>query len=274
MLATANNLSAILAASKLPAFSGVAVRLMQVLSQDDASFQEVCDLLQTDAALSTEVLRLANSPLFCISSEVKTIALALATLGLDRLNLLVATTALWRSVPGSLSRQLVRTWWRHNLTCALLCDQLPVTRGAADYRYISGLLHSVGQLALIGTYPAEYSEVHDRAARRQQNLLDEERLVFGVDHCVLGEALLLEWGIPREVADCAAHHHDPENAQTPFSGLVYTACRTANQWGFAALVHHRLPDDALSPNVRALARDQALCSSITEKVTSIESHLL
>jgi HD-like signal output (HDOD) protein len=274
MLATAPNLPAILAASKLPAFSAIAVRLMQILSQEDASFPEVCHLLQTDAALSTEVLRLANSPLFCVSTEVKSIPFALSALGLDRLNLLVATTALWRSVPGSVSRQLVRTWWRHNLTCALLCEHLSGQRFATDYRYVGGLLHSVGQLALIGNYPAEYVEVHERAGLEGHNLLDEERLVFGTDHCVVGEALLLKWGIPREVADCAAHHHDPENGETPFSGLAHTACLTANQWGFAVLAHRRLTDDELSDDVRMLVQDEALCASITEKVCSIENHLL
>ncbi len=274
MTTTAPPMTRLLASSKLPTFPAVGVRLMQMLAQDDADFPKICGLLQTDAALSTEVLRLANSPLFCPAADVKSIPLALATLGLDRLNLLVATTALWRAVPGSFSRQLVRTWWRHNLACALLCHQLSSGKSSTDYCYVAGLLHSVGQLALIGSYPSEYRQLQERALAEGRSLLDCEWEALGLDHCSLGEALLTRWGIPFEIADSAAHHHDPENAESPFTEAVHIACLTVNQWGFAVLANRCLPADELPTRVRDLAADEALCASITEKVGAIESHLL
>src|SRR5215510_6659016 len=180
--------------SKLPSLPAVSIRLMEMTAQENVSFPALGKLLMTDAALSAEVLRAANSPLFGIRTEVKSIPHALATLGMNRVGMLVVTTALWRSIPGSINRQLVRNWWRHNLATALLARHLE--KGADPVQetgYTAGLLHSVGQLALLGTCPVEYHAVLSRATSSGLSISQCEKDAFGVNHCELGAALLAQW---------------------------------------------------------------------------------
>ncbi len=265
----------LVALSKLPTFSPVAVRLVQLVSQEDASFAEISRLLATDAALSAEVLRVANSPLFGTRCEIKSIASALTTVGMDRLSLLVCTTALWRCIPGSVSHQVVHNWWRHNLASAFICQHLCGSGPDRNYSYAAALLHSTGQLALIGAYPVEYINLLSRAATEGHSLMDYEVEHLGVDHCTLGEALLNNWHLPPELADSAAHHHDPENARFPLTRMVHVSCVVATHIGFsvAGMARPAELDDLPEAAVRVI-EDEPLCIEIAEKINSIESRLL
>ena len=60
--------------SKLPTLPAVAVRLMELMTQD-VSFPVVAKLLMTDASLSVEVLRAANSPLFGTDTVVTVLSI-------------------------------------------------------------------------------------------------------------------------------------------------------------------------------------------------------
>jgi HD-like signal output (HDOD) protein len=262
-----------IAFSKLPAFPIVAVRLMQLVSKEGVSFVQVSDLLRTDAALSAEVLRAANSPLFGSRSEVKSIPLALATLGLDRLCLLVLTAAMWRQTPGGAKRQQLKGWWRHNLAVALLSKHLTPAGLIAEYGYMAGLMHSVGQLLLFGHFGAEYSSLISKAAGAGRSLLECERESYGTDHCSLGARLLTEWRIPPELVECAACHHDPSQAKSPLAAVVYVSCQIANQLGFTVATGPRKSVDELSEEAKRVLANETLCVAIAEKVEALESSL-
>ena len=49
---------------RLPAFPAIATKLFRVLSNDDAQIKQIVDLIRADAALSSELLRIVNSPIY------------------------------------------------------------------------------------------------------------------------------------------------------------------------------------------------------------------
>jgi HD-like signal output (HDOD) protein len=270
MTKTEEPVANLLAVAKLPPFPSVALRLMHLIEQDTISFVEVGDLLKTDATLSVAVLRASNSPLFGARGEIKSIPLALVTLGLDRVSLLVLTTAMWRMVPGGLSQHAIRPWWRHNLATALLCKQLAGSDMVGEYCYMCGLLHSIGQLALLSAFPTQYASLLTETASGGKDLREAERSHFGVEHCELGSALLKKWNIPSEMVDAAAHHHDPEAASHPFTTIVNASCSIANYLGFAVAPRLNGPIEELPPFVQHLLNDEKLCVDITEKVQAMD----
>jgi HD-like signal output (HDOD) protein len=267
-------IDALLRCSKLPSLPAVSVRLMEMVAQENVSFADVGRLLMTDASLSTEVLRAANTPLFGTRSEVKTIPHALATLGLNRVVMVVVTTALWRTIPGSINRQLVRAWWRHNLATALLTKHLEGGEQVQEVGYTAGLLHSVGQLALLGAHPAEYHGVLARAAHTGLAVAECEREAFGVDHGALGAALLAEWHVPEDLVEAARYHHHPELAQRPSTLLVSRSCEAAHYLGYSVFSKLRQPIEAARDAVREILDDEPLRIRIEERVNSLESSLL
>lgn len=270
MTKTEEPVANLLAIANLPPFPSVALRLMKLIGQDTINFLQVGDLLKTDASLSAAVLRASNSPLFGARGEIKSIPLALVTLGLDRVSLLVLTTAMWRMVPGGMSSQAIRPWWRHNLATALVCKHLAGQNMVDEYCYMCGLLHSIGQLALLSGFPTRYANLLTETAATGHNLLTAERDRFGVDHCQLGAALLKKWNIPEEMVDAAAHHHDPWNASHPFTGVVNVSCSVASHLGFAVAPGLCAALEDLPSLARQLLDDEKFCLETTEKVQAME----
>jgi len=260
----------LVAGCKLPTFPSVALRLMQLISQDAVSYEQLGSLLRTDAALSATMLRAANSPLFGTLGEIRSIPIALLTLGMDRVGMLILNTAMWRMVPGGRGRQTMRPWWRHNLATALISKRLSYKNMVDEYSYMCGLTHSIGQLVLFEAFPIQYGQVLTQAAEQGLNVLDLERESFGVEHCELGAALLKKWAIPGEMVDAAAHHHDPDNSKSPITRLVSIGCSVATQIGFAVTPAQPKPLEGLPLEVQEILGNEKLRQEIAERVEAME----
>lgn len=261
----------LLASSRLHPFPSVALRLMSLMQQNNISLKEIGHILETDAPLSATVLRAANSPLFA-RFEIKSIPLALAVLGTDRVCLLTLTAAVLHTVPGS-RREYLHAWWRHNLATALLAKHLSPRNEVAEYSYMCGLLHSVGQLVLFEAFPSRYEKLLAELGAANTPLLQLEREAFGADHCALGAALLKKWNVPAEMVDAAAHYFHPREASSQTTAVVHLACLAAGQIGFALSPGTVGPVDALPAEAKAILANEALRQEITERVQTIEASL-
>jgi HD-like signal output (HDOD) protein len=193
---------------EVPPFRPVAVQLLNLVSDMSQPLARVVALLRTDAVLTAEVLRLANSPLLGCRSEIKNILQALAFLGTDRINSLIVTTAM-RGLAGPSGGNLARACWRHNLATAVICERLASSlRINPERGYMAGLIHDIGRLALLRAFP-NYEEALTEAAAEGQNLLATERALYGMDHTEAGRWLLAQWGCPLDLQIVASQHENP-----------------------------------------------------------------
>ncbi len=68
--------------------------MLELIDSEAKHLRELSRLLRSDAAFSSQVLRLANSTLLGSRYEVTSIQQALSALGVDRLRALVVTVAM------------------------------------------------------------------------------------------------------------------------------------------------------------------------------------
>ncbi len=233
---TLKNPSALLS---IPAFPPIAVRLLQLISNENVSLREVIDLLRADPAFSAEMLRRANSALFGMASQINTLQQALVVLGLRRVRALTMTVASGMYLNSALKIEELRRCWRHTLACALLTEELAYACGVhEDVAYTAGLMHDVGRLGLLVAHPTEYANFLKRASQlaisgENFDLLDYERQVFGLDHCAAGQTLSAQWNLPQELHIIAGRHHDtPMGGPADLLTFVYLGCRLADCLGF------------------------------------------
>src|ERR1017187_7991555 len=78
----------------LPSFSPIASRLLGLAFQERASMGEVSELIGADPALTADVLRLANSPLYARQHDINSLLRAMALLGMEAVRGIVLTVAL------------------------------------------------------------------------------------------------------------------------------------------------------------------------------------
>lgn len=222
---------------RIPAFPPVVLRLLALLANEASETSKLADELGSDAALSAELLRLANSPLFGTSSRIETVHHAVVTLGFTRVESLVMAAAASNYMKRAMRTEGLQKCWRHTLASAVLSRELARCTGInPDRAYTFGLLHDLGRLGLLVAYPEDYDSLLRAADRDAISLLDLEKKRFGMDHCEAGRRLVEQWKLPQEFCVVTGRHHDPPDG-SPFDmlTLIHAACLLADTLGYAVV---------------------------------------
>jgi putative nucleotidyltransferase with HDIG domain len=228
-----------IALRRLPPFPRIALRVLTVMSKQDVDLDQVANLIRLDAGFTSEVLALANSPVFGFTSQIGSVTHAVALLGTERTKSLVMTAALRKCTRES---EALRSFWQHSLAAAFAAEELaPVFRLPAERAYTAALIHDVGMLGLLVAYPDEYEQILEAVRTTDSDLLTLERAVFALDHCEVGLLLAEEWNFPRYLAESIAGHHSAAEGAPPLARLVRVASHAADALGFcnAGLRRHR-----------------------------------
>ena len=265
----------------LPPFPAIAIKALQLVSNSDARLRELHYLISADPALSAGILRMANSPLYAIRSEIQSTLQATILMGFERVRALVLTIAMKSYVGGSLVIPGLQACWRHSLACAMIAEDLASAIFIdKDVAYTAGLMHDVGRLALVVLRPQMYAELLKSVAENGGDLLLLERQTFGFDHCQAGRALIAAWNLPQHFAVVAGDHHDLKKRNSAPLGVlqvVSLSCAIADTIGFEVarplqaepydgLMKH-LPVDCLS---RFPADAADLAKRISDKINLLE----
>ncbi len=212
----------------LPSLPTVILRLIEATDDEKKSVKELADLASKDPALSTQILKIANSALINPGKPVKTITQAALNLGLSTLRHVAITAAVCQTlsnleVPNGFS---LSSFWNHSLCCALLCKE--ITRlfdqiFSEEEAFLAGLLHDIGQLSLVMEMPDAFDNIV-QDPRTGQTVLDSETKIWGRDHTVEGFELLGRWRLPLAIRSAARFHHEDIHQiadSIPFLKVVY-----------------------------------------------------
>lgn len=239
---------------QLPAFSPVAVRLMTLLGREDLRYREVADILQVDAALTTGLLRLANTAMVGSRYPVTSVMQALALLGVERVAALVSTLSLGSFLRPVTKIPVFAQFWRHNLATALAATLYAQKLNMdTDQAYLHGLLHDIGRLGMLMAYRDQYSALYNYG---DDNLVARERERFGFDHVQAGSWLAILWNLPPAIAE-------PSVDGTPL--IAEFACNAATTAGYGILP----PPDPL-PELDPSSPEYAIRDFLNERVSLYE----
>ncbi len=225
------------ALENLPPFPAVATRLMQMLAQEDWDVTAVSRLISAEPVFATRLLQMANSPLFALARQVKTISHAIVVVGLTRVKAITVTRALGDFVAPALRERVLGVCWRNSLAGALLAEKLArPCYFDPDFAYIAGLLRDIGRLALLVKYPESYANLLAVTRENAFDLRATERELFDIDHCEAGAWIMARMPFPTELCEVAAEHHEPvRGPEFRMVHLIGIADRMADALGFSVL---------------------------------------
>jgi HD-like signal output (HDOD) protein/GGDEF domain-containing protein len=190
-------------AGKLYTLPAVAVQVLQLTNHPRVDVQRLKACVENDPALTTKVLRVANSSLFGPSRKVSDLNQALTMLGTKSLKLLV----LGFSLPGSLfvgvAGDILRRYWRRTLTKAVAAREISETiwKLPGDEAFLIGLLQDIGMLVLLQELGEPYARFLDLALAKASDIAVVEEKSLGFDHARLSAELLRRWGLPAAIVD-------------------------------------------------------------------------
>jgi putative nucleotidyltransferase with HDIG domain len=188
-----------------------------------------------DPALSAELLRVANSALYGFVQRIDSVNHAVVILGSENVKRLALTVSLAKFVGGFLRQDCLRTCWDHVIASAVLAEQLAQELHLSkDRAYTAALLHDIGRLALLISYPDQYANLLATASQQNGDLLEGERRLFDIDHCATGRWLAQHWNLPPDFAAAISDHHQEGTVRGALTPLVRAACQLADVLGFSA----------------------------------------
>jgi len=218
---------------KLPPFPAIALKALNLIAGRDTSLLELCNLIRSDTAFSSAILKIANSPLVAFSRNITSVVQASMLLGFRRLKSVVITVGLRAYLQGSVT-PLMRSCWQHSVACALLAERAASESGMdKDFAYTAGIMHDIGRAAMVAAAPQPYAHIVEQEADEPRDLLVRERELFGLDHCEAGASLVKAWNLPPAFLEVTARHHERGPAATGTASVVAPSCRLADALGFA-----------------------------------------
>ena len=73
----------VLQSPRLPSLPEIALKVIDLVQQDEVSIKQIAETIQNDPALASKILKTVNSSFYGQSSSVSTISHALVVLGLN-----------------------------------------------------------------------------------------------------------------------------------------------------------------------------------------------
>jgi len=228
---------------ELPPLPQVATRVIRITADSDTSTEQLQNLIRTDQALTSQILKVANSAMFGRMREVSTLTQAILTLGFSTTRSVVLASSvknLFTRGPAGLQERIL---WEHALVTALTGSafskamRFPI----AEEVFLAGLMHDIGKSVMFLKFPESYGTMLRQLQEDGGDGLSMELDTFGFDHAMVGEALLASWNLSEGIEVVARWHHDPLQAAVEHQRLVALVA-LGNQMAFDLQVGIGMPD--------------------------------
>lgn len=215
----------------LPMFHPIAVKLQGVLAAKDFTIDQVVGLIIKDPALTSQMLRLANSSFFSGLAKVTTITEAVIRLGareVASVAMLASQQTSYNSIAHPELKSYSQLLWKHAIGCAIGCRWLAEKTGCphlSQEAFIAGLLHDIGNLLILKVLDGILSS-QETLKCFSRELITEIMLSM---HTESGHQLMQRWNLPEVYCDIVRDHHreqtDTNNVLLSVVHLVDNTCR-------------------------------------------------
>jgi diguanylate cyclase (GGDEF)-like protein len=209
-----------------PSPPGVATHIIELAQDPDIEMGKVAKALSMDSALSTKVLRIANSPLYAQRRKSENLRQALVVLGLNATLTLALSFSLVKTLRGGKSNGLsYPLYWRRALLAATASRALAdaLHHSMAEEIFLAALLQDVGMLALDKAVPDLYSR-GETLQRNHAALAEHETKQLQVDHAQVGGWLMREWHLPERLHRAIANSHRLDLQSSGDAAQIFDRC--------------------------------------------------
>jgi putative nucleotidyltransferase with HDIG domain len=256
----------------LPTIPTVLAKIVQLTDGEGRTSRELVEVIEHDQALTSKILRLANSAFFGQSRQVATIPRAVVLLGFGTVRNLALSVKVWETLGPGLARRRLEDLWAHAASVALAGKWLSarLRAGDPDETFTAGLLHDVGRLVMAMRLGDLYWRTVE-ATTPEQTVDQVEAATFGVDHAEVGAWMLEAWNLPPAIVDAVRTHHAVSGRTGASQALVtanrligWTDLATGTCGPEAVSTFETLADHGITPatwaEVIASVRDDGLLS--------------
>lgn len=196
----------------LPALPESAEKVRAILRKPDWSVDELLPVVNRDAALSADLVRIANSPLYGHAGQVLSVREAILTLGTVHLeNYILVAYSNQVILKHFASLRHLQGYFTHSQHVSGMAYQISrAARASAEEQEVcklGGLLHNIGRL-VIAVATEEWNTQFDKPRTPEEG--SQEPADFSLlDACEVGMRVCEKWHFPPVLTQAIGRHHRP-----------------------------------------------------------------
>jgi len=205
----------------LPTLPEVALKAREVAEDPNASAGALAKVVNTDAAMTARIIKVANSPIMRGMREIQDVQSAIARLGITCISNLVTGLAMEQmfQATSDFIDKTMRKSWHHSTEVAGIANVIcrHYTKLKPDQATLAGLIHEIGVLPIL-TYAEESSRLNDPITLQK---------VIEMIHPQVGVKILQTWEFPKELVDVPANytkfHRNTGSEKPDYADIVMVA---------------------------------------------------
>lgn len=219
----------------LPSLPAVFCRVLQLARDRRSSMEDFAEVIRGDPPLAMKVLQVANSALYSPPQPITSLTHALTMLGVNEVRRLALSISLINKYAPPVCGGVVPrdNFWEHAVSVAHVARRIGQTTfpGSEEELYICGLLHDIGYLLIERTSPMRLGMAAKLAITTRKDFVEAERAIVGADHVAAAVWLLRKSGLPEELVQAVANHHNPSLRDLTWAAAVWAAARYVSASG-------------------------------------------
>lgn len=200
----------------LPPMPQTVVKAREIMSDATSDFKMLANLFETDQAIATKVLKLANSPYYGMGGKVSSIQHASVVLGHKTLGELITMGG----TSSLLSKNLdgygldAGALWKHSLAVAFGSKIIAEKKepSLSNDAFTAGLIHDSGKLILDSYIAERWQSFEEFMGNDGATFLDAEKSILELDHSEVAAEVCKVWNIPKPLTLAIKYHHHPERS--------------------------------------------------------------
>lgn len=207
----------------------VANKVMSIARDPNSSMSDLSKVIVYDAAVTANLLKVANSAYFGMSGKVNSVHQAIVYMGMSQVIDLVTLASSSEDLKSAQEGYDLDAGelWKYSISSALIARDLAEKKRAQDSNLIftAALLKDIGKVILSQHVGDSYEKINTLVAEEGFSFREAEKEVIGIDHAELGGMVAETWKFSQKMVEIIRNHHHPDESLESYleTAIVYLA---------------------------------------------------
>ncbi len=201
--------------------SDVAGKVMALLDDPECGLSDLVEIIRYEPALTTNVLKLANSAYFGLPGKMEDAKQAIIYLGMTQVVELVLLACCSEPFKGDHEGYEMAggDLWRNAVSAAIIAGDLSALKGVkqSSLAFTGALLRNIGKVVLDPYVLSAKDKILGRINTQDLTFMAAERQVLGLDHSQVGALIAKKWNFPSALQCVIRYYHTPLEAEGCFA---------------------------------------------------------
>lgn len=209
---------------RMPQFPESIAALQRELSHPQCSFNSIGEKINSDPSLTAEILRIANSPVYKVRSEIKDVTGAVRLMGMLGVKSVLYNYGVNQVMQSKYDKKIIKEVNEHSYFVARVSAYLASYKKLGKITediYVAALLHDMGKIIVNSMNRDLEKNLKTLCTKKYIPISILEDLTKGYNHSMIGSEVAEKWNLPEKFITAIAYHHVPLDAPAEYKDLIY-----------------------------------------------------